>query len=466
MFKYVFGILRGIFGGILKDLMKPGFSAFAGITSKFSMFSFHTLVRIAPDEAKKWMDKAVEYYYTPDPEWVGFVEAYMSKLTGKDISYAALVEGDMVAGGAQAAEDLGETFLHPMLNLIMPGVRGPTRELRIKPEDGIDAAERFLGVNLRFQMQAWLLHLIGDIKSFGMWKALKDLPNAISWSYGIGWLSWLVMGVPFRIGISDPLEEFYNELYRPADFSLARLADGLNMGLLDKDYVVDRIRKMGWPEDLIPIVLDMERKKLTKAEAKILYMHDFLSFEEYVEVYHQMQYTPSEAETLATLEIQEGAEKLIESIANEAFDLYVDEMLDEGTLRGYLREANKTPEEIELYLALAQLKRITPPSKAATERKISPANIGNLYKRNKISQTEAIILWLDANVPEDQLEYWLMLYEPEKPPEPTEKELSTTVVGGLYKREEIDADEASLLWSRLDWTQEKIMYLFKYYRRE
>jgi len=450
---------------LLFKIIVIGKNLIGGISAMATMSAFHGMVTIAPDFAKSWFKKAVELYYMKDEEWVSFVEEYMSQLTGKEVSYAELIEKGIGGGGAQVAEDLGEAFLHPMLNLIMPGAEGPVREAGITPQDGLDAAERFLGVNLRFQMQAWLLHMIGDVMSFGMWKALKDLPNAISWSYGIGWLSWLVMGGPFKIAIADPLVEYYNRMYRPARLGLAKAADAANMGLISKDEVVDLLRGMGWSEELIPVVLEMEQTKLGKAEAELLYRHGFLTFEQYVATYRTRGYTPEEALALATIEAGGSPKEIIKKIADEAFDLYVDGIMDEPTVRQYLEAAYNTPEEVNLWLALAELKRLKPPSAMATERKLSAANIGNLYKKGKKTPHEAIIMWLDANVPEYQINDWLLLYEPDKPPEPTERELATQDVGILYKQSEMDADEASALWTRLEWKQSEIDSLFRYYRR-
>jgi len=138
-----------------------------------AMWALRGIFLVHPEVAYRIVNKIAQYFYTPPQMWAAFINSYMRQMTGKDIDMEALTKLGAAIGGRSVMETLGETFLRPMLGLIMP-------DPPINFYKGLDTAERFLGVNLQFQLNAWLLHLIGDIVTLGKLKSLKDLPNAIA----------------------------------------------------------------------------------------------------------------------------------------------------------------------------------------------------------------------------------------------------------------------------------------------
>ncbi|GAJ18503.1 unnamed protein product, partial [marine sediment metagenome] len=151
-----------IWGGFFSLAMKTVTSiighlwkAFTSVTSIYMVQAFHSLIENNPEEAKVLWAKICDTYFETDPEWAGIVGRYMKSMTGMDIDVS-----DITTAAFTSAESLGETFLYPMLNLVLPGGApiapgAPPTEAKLKPADGLEGAERFLGTNLRFQMQAW-----------------------------------------------------------------------------------------------------------------------------------------------------------------------------------------------------------------------------------------------------------------------------------------------------------------------
>ena len=185
-----------------KGVMAPLLGAF----SAFVMWGFSYLVRRYPEEATNIAKRISNLYFSAADSWVLFAKGYMEQMTGEFITQDIvddLIGKPINLTGKEMAQRIGKAFLTPMFNMIMPGTKDwynyrtergfpkgtpYTFEKVLNPSDGLLGAERFLGMNLQFQLQAWMLHFIGDTVSFGSMKSLKDLPNAISWSYGIGWL--------------------------------------------------------------------------------------------------------------------------------------------------------------------------------------------------------------------------------------------------------------------------------------
>jgi len=267
------GALRGgwfrFWGWFFGDIIWKGLSTGVSIGA---MWAFHGLVRLFPTQAIAIAEFVTKTYYTPPVEWAGFVKEFIEKLTDTKITDEQLDKILHGGGGRVVAEALGETFMNPLLKTIAP-------EKELDPQLGIDNAEAYLGINLQFQMSAWLLHMLGDMISFGTFKGMKDLPNAISWSFGLGWLSWLVMGTPFRIAISTPQEWAYNYVYRPARLNERERA---LFAVVYEDSIKpfqEYVRFLGWDYDMSRFLYDVYSDKPTFSQIRDLYYHTDLGEE-------------------------------------------------------------------------------------------------------------------------------------------------------------------------------------------
>ncbi|GAI67687.1 unnamed protein product [marine sediment metagenome] len=366
-------------------LLSAFVAAFWGIVARFSaMFvrimwkiitffvsvvttqAFHAFLQNNPDEAAKLWEKITTTFFEADPVWLEAVGKYMRSLTGFEVDVSDITTGLFTSG-----EALGEAFLYPMLNLILPGgfteaEGGKPQEAKLRPQDGLEGAERFLGTNLRFQMQAWWLHVLGDMQSFGMFKSLKDLPNAISWSYGLGWLSWLVMGVPFRMGISEPLEKYFNMVYRPTELTRKQLIDAAMAGFIPEDDMVEKLREMGYDEGLISVIINMELDTLSAAELRKFLLYGLEMHDDITMWYRRRGHPPGEAASLAWCLADEESQSIRQQIAKEALSNYQDETFTWAQTEPYLTAAHYKPGERSLMRTLADMRRIPKPPKEPT----------------------------------------------------------------------------------------------------
>jgi len=425
--------------------------------------TFHLWLKNNPEEALTIWTMIMDTYFEDDPKWVVPVAKYMKSLTGMDIDMSNITTGMFTSG-----EALGETFLYPMLNLILPGgftkpEGGVVREAKLVPTDGLEGAERFLGTNLRFQMQAWWLHVLGDMQSFGMFKSLKDLPNAISWSYGLGWLSWLVMGVPFRMGISDPLEKYFNLVYRPQELPRKQLIDAYHAGLVTKDYMLDRLAEMGYDSELIVTILKMERDTLSTAEMRKFLLYDLETTDDLATWFRWRGHSPAEAASLAFCLRDEESQRIRERIANEALSNYQDETFTWAQTEPYLTAAYYTTGERSLMRTLADMRRIPKPPKEPTARSLTAAQIGARYRDKHIDRIEAEALLRALPYQADQINLFLAGYEPEVEKEKEPRDIGKAVVGILYKRGEISEEELRVDLAKLDFEGWGLERLVQYY---
>lgn len=464
MFSILIGKLFALALGTINQWVGHFWKDFTSVISIWVTQAFHSLIQNNPDEAAKLWTKITDTYFKADPIWLEAVAKYMKTITGKDIDIS-----DVTAGVFTSAEALGETFLYPMLNLILPGAQvGPgvprPAEAKLRPQDGLEGAERFLGTNLRFQMQAWWLHVLGDMQSFGMFKSLKDLPNAISWSYGLGWLSWLVMGVPFRMGISDPLEKYFNLLYRPKEFSSKQLIDAMHAHFIEWDAGLDKLREMGYGEEELVTLLALEADTASSAEMKDFVKYGLITPENATMWFRWRGHPETEAAWLAQFMFDEESQSIRRQLAQEALNNYKDEIFTWTDAKHYLVAAHYTDQEQLLLKILADMRRIPKPPKAPTETSLTAAQIGARYKEKLIDRIEAESLLAALPYQTDQIALFLDYYRPEEAKVEEPREIGAGVVGGLYKRGEISEGELRTDLVKLDYEGWGIERLVQYYK--
>jgi hypothetical protein len=453
-----------LFAALMSWLFDIGKKAFIGLLSRIAMAAFHTFVRVAPDEAISMMQSIVDTYYTPPPEWAAFIGRYLERMTGATIDYSQIAREGFGITSTTFMQQIGHTFLEPILNLILPGSDKTIEAKGLPPEEGVRGAERYMAANLQFQMSAWLLHLFGDILSFGMWKALKDLPNAISWSYGLGWLSWLVLGVPFRITIADPMEKYFRELYRPNEFTREMVAWALQAQYITEDDARERLRQLGWPEEDIVAVLNYSRKVMSDSDMEWAWRRNKIDREYIKEAIRSQGFSPDEADIQTSRLLSKRFDSIIDKIASEAIDNYIDGSMTWDEVVPFLQQAYYTDDEIEALKVLADLKRIPKPKAREEERVLSKSDIGWLYHNRKISEQEARMLWASIGVNDADIPYLLMRYEPPQPKPLEPREISAAVIGGLYKRNQITREQAIADWEALGFSGWQLERLEMYYR--
>jgi len=456
--------LAAFVSSILLFMLKNVLGHFiSGLFTIGSMSVFRSLVERTPDEAIEWLKKAAEAFRVPSGAWAVFVSDIMYTLTGTAIDPKPFLDLGVGPGSRQAVQALGDAYLQPMLGLIMPRAGEVSTQVGIRAEDGLQAANRFFGVNLTFQMQAWLLHMLGDTFSFGMWKGMKDLPNAISWSFGIGWLSWLVMGTPFRMTIADPLERLYNRIYRPFRFSMAKLADAFWRDLISPSYFTKQMQELGIPDNLYDVIVEMERTKMTDAQALRLHRMGKLGLQDLIDHQRAQGHSPEDAQILATEMTRREVGALLEGVAKTATKHYKDRRMSDSELRGFLREGGWTDEEAGIIIQDLQMQMALEVVEEVKERALTPANIARLYQLGKRTRQWAETKLTQRLFKVNEISDFLELYEPKVPKEPEPREPPAGLIGWLYQRGMITLEEARGRWRDVEIEEVDIpLYAMRY----
>lgn len=451
-------------GSFLGTVAKKAGGLMSSMTSMIFMYIVHATFIEAPDIGIKLAKAVTDTYYNPSSEWREFAGQYVYRMTGSEPDYSSMIAAPPGSISTVASAALGKAFFDPMLKQMIPKAYSTRGEAVIQPEDGLDSAHRFLAMNLQFQMSAWMLHLLGDWHSFGSFKSLKDLPNAISWSFGIGWLSWLVMGVPFRMGISDPLERYYNLRLRPSQLNFSQVMDLWHKELITTDEVSTKLNELGYSPELKWRLMAANWKIYSRAEIKDQLLLKIITDDQAIEYLKYNDVARDQAEMTIGMWKAERSLDITRKIVSKAEDLYVRGIIDESRLDGYLTmDLYNNPERAlkHIELNLEKMLKVSPDTKTGN---LSPANIGALYKIGEYSYAKAREMVLQDNFNPDQVDDYLKLYAPLVPKESELKEATAGVVARLFIAGQVSEGELRGYLIKLGYSDAAIEYMIRDYK--
>jgi len=138
-------------------------------------------------------------------------------------------------------------------------------------DEAVRNAERFFTLAGDFNVIATVFDLIGHIEILGTKlpaNAVAFFIRNISWTFGIGWLTWVVMGPVLRWSIADPFEREMRYRVRPRDWTFAQLQDLYERDMVKQEYLSSNLAEMGYSDDKIDLLLDLTDRKIIEAEAR------------------------------------------------------------------------------------------------------------------------------------------------------------------------------------------------------
>ena len=307
--------------------------------------------------------------------WIPFVDSYMESVTGKRLSIPPGGSISIDGLSSQFTEAFAREVFSNLLSTFMPTQEEITRNPFI-------VAERFLSYNFRFQMDSWMLHMLGELISFGQFKAIKDLPLNMSWALGLGWLSWILFSVPFRVVGVTPMEWHLNYTYRQNLPSPSQLIDMYLADMIDEEELDYYLGAQGYQPYFIERLTRLSETRLSDTEVRKLY-EDKVITEQDVEEYIRLKGYPDEYRPYKkSLIIHDRLRSLRDKFLDEVLDLYIEGGIPEGVLRGFYEKQGYTRKETDLIVAIAEIRK---------KRKSQPtlAQIRAALKKKYITHTEA-----------------------------------------------------------------------------
>jgi hypothetical protein len=413
-------IINAILGLLSATVSRGGQKLLQFLIGVSGLSVVNSIFGVAPQLAEMLGKAVASGVRSAPPVWGRIVAQVASDLTGGAVTPEMIPRPGGGDPAFRAALGLARFIFDQFTGFIAPA--GPLR-----PETGVENAVRYLSANMTLQMTAWYLGLVHEMTSLGISRALKDLPGQISWSMGLGWLSWLVFGAPFRAAIADPLEVHYNRTYQFARLSPAQIVDlrrsrriddstfddwmadhgidhqrrwllleqamadptkaeafeWLARGIVDESYVRAKLRRAGYREEDVERYIQAWRRSRTQDElealaktAERLYQKGEVDFSFLAQVWDRLGLSPEEAELRKLRLDLEGFEQKTLSKA-EVLDAYRDQAIDATEARARLRRMGYQDPDIDLLLR-------------REEKRLGPAQVVDAAIRGLIPREEAI----------------------------------------------------------------------------
>jgi len=209
---------------------------------------------------------------------------------------------------------------------------------------------------------ATIFDLVGDIEILGTklpGKALGRFVSNISWTFGLGWMTWVVMSPILRASISDPIQTEMNKITRSRNWTSTEIRELYEYGIDKLEEHVEHLAELGYSDDKIEKLIDMMKRIVLKSEARSWvtymiqsYVKGYITDDELMKAITMAYWTNEEQ----NFKFWQGKVRK----ETEIIDLRVDEIekafksgkIDENEARARLSEFIVDPRMVEAYIAL------------------------------------------------------------------------------------------------------------------
>ncbi|GAH65769.1 unnamed protein product, partial [marine sediment metagenome] len=247
-------------------------------------------------------------------------------------------------------------------------------------------------------------------------------------------------------------------------FTQKQLIDGMLSEFIDWEEGKDQLREMGWGEEDLATLLNLELDSVSTAEMRKIIQYDLLTPKDVALWFRRRGHPPIESDWLAKFLEDEESQRIRLRIAKLALDAWDGAAETWSTVEAYLGAAHYTTQEQHLLFVEAQIRLIPKPEKAPTERSLTASQVGARYKSGILTRPEAETYLTALPYQADQIADFLDYYIPDVPKEEGPREVGAGVVGGLFKRGEITEAEFRIDLVMLDYEGWAVERLVTYYK--
>ena len=159
-------------------------------------------------------------------------------------------------------------------------------------------------INLKVARQSLELGIISPTWGY----QYSQLVNALLWSYGFGWQSWVTLSPLLSTLVSDKARRRLIEIVRDKKLSESKYERLFMSGLIDERTFKEILRREGYSDIDIELYIEYLKeekmtkdKDLTKSEILRLYQENLISRQKAMDMLMSLGYDPDEADYLLDL---------------------------------------------------------------------------------------------------------------------------------------------------------------------
>lgn len=320
------------------------------ITSLVSMWSFHAIMKISQKEGYRMIKEISDTYNVKAADWIPWVATVINSITGTKLDPALLIKGSSEEATRAMLVEFSNTVLKQVIGLV--GAEKPMDE-----KTALAAAGNFLSINADFQFRGWLLHLLGDVSSFGMFKSLKDLPLAVASTFGLGWMGWLVMGVPVGEAMVPGLKWVYKRYLRNWRMTAAEATILKRKGKIDDTTWNEALEREGVRDSDKLNFYNLNTKDFRDASIQRLFVDGFFSRERADNDLRDKQYSDAQRKVLLDYWQWDARRDVYQKLYNEFVDAYVEGRVAREALLPYAAALWTDTTIRDVQLSIADMKK-------------------------------------------------------------------------------------------------------------
>ena len=190
----------------------------------------------------------------------------------------------------------------------------------------------FIDIQHDFNLLASFFGALGRTSAMGQWLGFDALARTITnvtWSLGIGWLSWVAMGPGMRATIADPLEKYYNRLLRPASLTRETIQSLWKRNEINDEKFNDLLALQGYSDENIAYLKSLVYDIPSRSELQDLYENKQINDEELRVWFDKLKYHPNIADRMLELLKRKATESVLKSYISQ---------VESNFLKGYRTE--------------------------------------------------------------------------------------------------------------------------------
>jgi len=188
------------------------------------------------------------------------------------------------------------------------------------------ALKEFLDLQHDLNLIASFFDTVGANSALGHWLGFRSVARMvtnISWSLGIGWLSWIAVGPGMRYSIARGLEKFYKYQIRPEEFTREMVIRFLRRKIIEPPKAKEILAELGWRDDRIEKIIEDAWDYPSRSELQDLYEDKIITDDKLNEWFVKLGMHPKIREDMLTLTIKRATSSVMKSFISAVESNYL-----------------------------------------------------------------------------------------------------------------------------------------------
>ncbi len=262
--------------------------------------------------------------------------------------------------GGQVFDLLAQEFLTPpgealpgKFSVKQAGGIAGLPDFKISPEQGVEAARRFMGFGMTFAVREANVGVLGELATIGFAKNFRDYGENMVANLAIGRLMRIALRPLMTVAIADPLTQALNKQYHPKLLNESQVVTLFHHGLIDQATLFEELERQGYDAQRIRALVEVLKTHISPDDLELLWRYGVLSRGDAVSRLTAQGFSADDAELHLKVIDLRRLDSIVRAQADLAQKQFEDGVLDADELRAALEALPLTDDEKQLRRVLA-----------------------------------------------------------------------------------------------------------------